>query len=123
MSKKIFTDAFFTQFTEFLTQLETAFPEDPDFPAYKSGLKLLKMTNPALVTTEFAKNVIPFEKTIKDRDESFFMDYKFAEVLETDMSMEAIISKLKQMWSSLSDGSKKAIWDHINLLVDLSKRC
>jgi hypothetical protein len=123
MSKKIFTDAFFTQFTDFLTQLETAFPEDPDFPAYKTALGFLKATNPALVTSEFAKNVLPFEKVIKERNESFFLDYQFTEVLEADMSMDAIISKLKKMWTTLSDGSKKAIWDHINLLVDLTKRC
>jgi hypothetical protein len=66
MSKKIFMDAFYGQFSSFLDQLIVTFPDDSDFPTYKSGLFLLQKTNPKLVPEQVVLHVAPFERTIRN---------------------------------------------------------
>ena len=67
MSRKIFLDAFYNQFSDFLDQLITVFPSDSDFPTYKTGLHLLQKTNPKLVPEQVLIHVSPFEKTLRDQ--------------------------------------------------------
>jgi hypothetical protein len=122
MSKKIFMDAFFTQFHAFLSELARVFPEDPDFPAYDTALGLMKMGNPALVLSEFTKHVIPFETMIREKNSDFFLKHDFSE-FDPDNTMDPIIKKLKGYWEGMSDTNKDAIWKYILLLVEISKRC
>jgi hypothetical protein len=123
MSKKVFADAFFTQFHEFLGELTKVFPDDPDFPAYDTGLSFLQMMNPAMVISEFKNHVLPYETTLREKNSDFFMNHKFEDVVSADMSMDAIILKLKNLWASLTGKSQDAIWNYIILLVDIVKRC
>jgi len=122
MSRKIFLDAFFNQFSDFLTQLTIVFPDDSDFPAYKSGLQLLQKTNPKLVPEQVVLHVTPFEKTLRARDDRFFLDYTFDEYSDDD-ALGSIIHKMKIQWTTLSENNKKCIWDYTNLLLDLAKKC
>ena len=122
MSKKIFMDAFFTQFHSFLGELVRVFPEDEDFPAYDAGLTLVQRINPALVLSEFTKHVIPFETMIRDKNSDFFLKHDFSE-FDPDNTMDPIIKKLKGYWAGMSEANKDAIWKYIILLVDISKRC
>lgn len=122
MSRKIFLDTFYRQFGDFLDQLTAAFPEDSDFRAYKVGLFLLQKTNPMIVPSEVVKHVVPFEATVRARDADFFMKYEFSEYAD-DSALDQVIRKLKNMWTTLSDNNKKVVWDYINLLLDLAKRC
>lgn len=122
MSKKIFMDAFFTQFHEFMGQLITVFPEDSDFKMYDDGVSLVQRMNPAMVLSEFTKHVGPFEEVIRKRDDAFFMNHTF-DSLEPDNTMENVIQKLKGYWVGLSEQNKSSIWGYIILLLDISKRC
>lgn len=119
MSRRIFMDAFFNQFSDFLDQLIKVFPNDMDFPAYKTGLVLLQKTNPMIVVQEVVKHVTPFEKLVRAKDENFLLNYQFSEY----DTLEQIINKLKNMWSSLSDNNKQVVWNYIILLLDLSQKC
>jgi len=122
MSRKIFLDAFYGQFSDFLDQLIQLFPNDTDFYTYKTGLHLLQKTNPKLVPEQVVLHVTPFEKTLRARDDRFFMDYRFEEYSDDD-ALGMIIGKMKDLWTSLSDHNKKCVWDYTNLLLDLGKRC
>ncbi len=122
MSKKIFMDAFFTQFHEFMGQLIKVFPDDADFKMYDDGVALVQRMNPGLVISEFGKHVSPFDKVIRKRDDAFFMNHTF-DSLEPDNTMEQVIQKLKGYWTTLSAQNKSSIWDYITLLLDIHKRC
>uniref|UniRef100_A0A6C0F428 Uncharacterized protein n=1 Tax=viral metagenome TaxID=1070528 RepID=A0A6C0F428_9ZZZZ len=122
MSKKIFMDAFFTQFHEFMGQLIKVFPDDTDFRMYDDGVALIQRVNPAMVLTEFVKHVGPFDEVIRNRDDNFFMNHTF-DSLQPDDTMEQVIQKLKGYWSGLSEQNKSSIWGYIILLLDISKRC
>ena len=122
MSKKIFMDAFFTQFHEFMDQLIKVFPDDTDFKMYDDGISLLQRVNPAMVLSEFVKHVTPFDEVIRARDDNFFMNHTFSS-LEPDNTMEQVIQKLKGYWIAMSEQNKSSIWGYIILLLDISKRC
>ncbi len=122
MSRKIFMDAFYGQFHDFLDQLVRVFPDDSDFPTYKTGLTLLQKTNPKLVPEQVALHVTPFEASIRSRDEKFFLEHQFPEYTD-DNALDLIISKMKGLWTTLSATSKTVVWDYLTLLLDLAKRC
>lgn len=122
MSRKIFLDAFYGQFHDFLDQLIRVFPEDSDFPAYKTGLTLFQKTNPRIVPEQVHIHVTPFEKSIRERDEKFFLDYQFSEYAD-DNALDLIISKMKVLWAGMGDANKKVVWDYLTLLLDLASRC
>jgi len=122
MSRKIFMDAFYGQFHEFLDQLIRVFPDDSDFPAYKTGLTLLQKTNPKIVPEQVHIHVTPFEKSIRTRDEKFFLEHQFPDYAD-DNALDLIISKMKTLWETLNDTNKKVIWDYLTLLLDLATRC
>ena len=122
MSKKIFMDAFFTQFHEFMGQLIRVFPEDPDFTVYDSGVMMLQKINPGLVLAEFIKNVTPFEEVIRAKNSDFFIQTEIF-IFDPENTMEQVIQKLKAYWVGLSDSNKESIWNYIILLLDISKRC
>jgi hypothetical protein len=122
MSRKIFLDIFYSQFSEFLDQLIKVFPEDSDFPTYKSGLFLLQKTNPILVPDQVVIHVGPFEQTIQARDESFFKEHGFDQYTD-DNALDLIIKKMKERWDTLSDNNKKVVWDYTTLLLSLARKC
>ena len=122
MSKKIFMDAFFTQFHEFMGQLIKVFPEDPDFTVYDSGVMMLQKVNPGLVLAEFIKHVTPFEEVIRAKNSDFFIQTEIF-IFDPENTMEQVIQKLKAYWVGLSDSNKESIWNYIILLLDISKRC
>jgi hypothetical protein len=122
MSKKILLDAFYTQFTDFLTELAKAFPEDPDFPAYKTGLLLLQKTNPALVLKTVHEHVMPYEATIRARNVDFFLKHDYSNHIDNDDALEQVIRKLKGYWEQMSETNQTVVWRYITLLLDLAKR-
>lgn len=122
MSKTIFLSAFYNQFAVFLDQLIVVFPEDSDFPTYKSGLFLLQKTNPKLVPEQVVTHVSPFEATIRARDEEFFKTRGFPEYAD-DNALDLILQKMMQYWDTLTPENKTVIWDYVTLLLDLAKRC
>lgn len=122
MSRKVFLDIFYSQFQEFLDQLIRVFPDDSDFPTYKSGLLLLQKTNPILVPDQVVIHVGPFEETIKARDEKFILNYGFEQYTE-DNALDLIIKKMKNRWESLSENNKKVVWDYTILIVNLARKC
>lgn len=122
MSRKVFLDIFYAQFSEFLDQLIKVFPEDTDFPTYKSGLFLLHKTNPILVPEQVNLHAGPFEETIKARDEKFILEYGFDQYAE-DNALDLIIKKMKDRWGVLSDNNKKVVWDYTILLLSLARKC
>lgn len=123
MSAKIFLDTFYNQFSDFMDQLIKVFPGDTDFLAYKTGLMLLRRTNPLLVVEQVYKHVAPFEDTIRAKNEDFFLKHGFDEQVEDNDTLDQVIQKLKGLWTNLTANNKEVVWSYTILLLDLAKRC
>lgn len=121
MSRRIFLDAFYKQFGEFLDQLSLLFPEDADLVGYKTMLGLLQRTNPLLAPKELVAQLTPFEPSLRARDEKFFLNYAFDEY--TEGGIDQVIGKVKGLWTGISESNKTVIWQYVLLLLDLANKC
>lgn len=118
-SKQVLTAAFFDQFTSFLGELSEMYPNDSDFPMFLTTIKLMKMTNPAMVIKYAKDNILQFEEKIMKKDESFFLDYDFEEY-KGAVNMD-VFQKLRKYVSSMSASSKDSVWTYIQNIVRLVK--
>jgi DNA-binding Lrp family transcriptional regulator len=123
MSKKIYIDAFFNQYEDFLNQLKEVFPEDRDFPLYLAGLAIFRRTNPTIIAKKTWKHVSRFEDVIKKRDEDFFVKRDFSDITEGEEPLEQTVEKIRGMWAGLDDHNKKVVWDFVNNITALAKLC
>lgn len=123
MSKKIYIDAFFNQYEDFLQQLKEVFPEDRDFPLYLAGLAIFRRTNPTIIAQKTWKHVSRFEDVIKKRDEDFFVKRDFSDITEGEEPLEQTVEKIRGMWAGLDDHNKKVVWDFVNNITALAKLC
>ena len=121
MSRRIFVDAFYNQFGDFLDQLVILFPDDADLLAYKTMLPLLQKTNPLLAPKEVVNNLSRFETSLRTRNEKFFLEYPFDEYAEG--GIDQVIGKVKGLWAGMSDANKTIIWEYVLLLLDLANKC
>ena len=118
MSKKIYLDAFYGQYEDFLQQMLSVFPEDPDWTRYRTVLSVIRRSNPRSLAIKTWECVSPFERAILDRDESFFLDYELP-----DGPMTHTLVKLKSLWQQLDVHNRSVIWDYIRNITHLAKRC
>lgn len=122
MSKKIYLDAFFNQYEDFLVQLKTVFPEDPDWKVYLSGLAIFRRTNPTMIVQKTWMYVSKFQDVIEKRDETFFMERDYSDLSEGE-PIEQTVQKLKNMWSTLSVENKQIVWEFVSNITKLAKVC
>ena len=122
-SKKILVDAFFNTYEDFMQQMIAVYPDDRDFPLYMSGLTMFRRVNPAIIVGKTWKWVSKFENQIKARDESFFLEYDYSNDTEGEEPLEQTLEKLRGMWKGLSEHNRKIVWDYVNIIMELSRRC
>ena len=122
-SRKIYLDAFYDQYEDFLQQMLQVFPSDPDWPLYIAGLAIFRRTNPLLVVKKTWKHVSRFEDVIKRRDEAFFLERDYSDITEGEEPLEQTVAKLKGMWAQMSTHNRNVVWDYINNITHLAKVC
>jgi hypothetical protein len=118
MSKKIYVDAFYAQYEDLLQQMMSVFPEDPDWVRYRTGLAVLRRTNPLVLVTKTWECVSPYEVTIQARDEAFFLTQEV-----TEGSIVQTVNKLRGLWQQLTPHNRNVVWDYITNITYLAKRC
>ena len=119
MSRKVFIDTFFNQFTRFIGELSEMYPDDTDFPVFMATLNLLKSTNPMLVINFVKTEIIDlYETKIIERDEKFFINEEYS---RKDINLD-IIKKLKQYIVNMTTKNKEIVWCYIEILMKLCKK-
>ena len=118
-SRGVLLQALFNQFYSLIGELREMFPNDTDFPVYETAIRAIQKTNPSLLLHHYKTNVIEtgFGEKINARDESFFVDYHYAEYDSAD-----VIGKLKQYWRVLSPESQSAVWAYVSALHTIATR-
>ena len=123
MSKKIYLDAFYDQYEDFLQQLSTVFPEDPDWSRYRTGVAVVRRAHPSMLAVKTWEYVSPFQETIRTRDDSFFLGHDFSEMTGGQDFLNQTITKLKGMWQQMTPHNQSIVWDYITNITYLAKRC
>lgn len=111
---------------KFLTELTLVFPEEKSLRVYHVYATQAVAMNPRLVVECFKEYILPYKDSIQSRDETFFLarDYtkeieEFGSSVNVNM-MDAI--RMKELWKVMSDGTKTAVWEYMNKLVELAQR-
>lgn len=117
MSKKLFIEAFYTQFGEFLNELTKMYPDDKDFPSFASNLSMMKYMNP-MYPINFVKTdvVDKYKEKILSRDESFFLT---SEEIKQATDID-IVYKLKSYIQDMSPQNKEAVWSYIEIITKIT---
>jgi hypothetical protein len=118
-NRVVLLNALFDQFQSFVSELHYMYPNDDDFAAFLTTLKLMRSTNPSLVATYIFEHTSQFENQILQKDERFFLDYSFTEYGEhVDLD---IFSKLKGYLQTMDQKSKENVWKYIQNIFKLAK--
>lgn len=97
------------------------FPEENDFKVYKRGIIMLNSANAKKIYTLFRNYSLLYRKNIESKNEDFFINNSYENVLGNDnQGIESIINKLKFYWNQLSENNKEKIWEYLNSLLKLA---
>jgi hypothetical protein len=118
-SKVVLMTALFEQMTSFVTELSEMYPDDPDFSLFLTTLRMLKMSNPSMLSKYIYENVNEFESQIMEKNEDFFLTHEFEQYKE-DINMD-IFSKLKQYVKTMTPESKENVWKYCQNVYRLAK--
>ena len=81
--KSIVMKAFLNQFTDFLDDVQSVFPDDADIDSARTALLLMKKTNPRILMNAWVTCIVePYHAQIEQGDIGFFLDKDYAQDLE-----------------------------------------
>jgi len=116
-----YLSAFNNLILKFNDDLILVFPEENDFKVYRRSLEWLIKSNAKKLCNLFKIYTFNYRQKILEKDESFFKDASYSDVVNTrDEGIVLIINKLKNYWGDLSVENKTKIWEYMNTLIKLS---
>ena len=81
--KSIVMKAFLNQFTDFVEDIQSVFPDDADIDSAKTALFLIKKTNPRILMNAWVTCIVePYNDKIEKGDIGFFLDKDYTQDLE-----------------------------------------
>lgn len=81
--RSIVMKAFLNQFTEFVDDVQSVFPDNVDIDSAKTALMLMKKTNPRMLMNAWVTYIVgPYTEKIEKGDIGFFLDKDYTQDLE-----------------------------------------
>jgi len=81
--KSIVMKAFLNQFTDFVEDVQSVFPDNADIDSAKTALFLVKKTNPRILMNAWVTYIVgPYTGEIEKGDIGFFLNKDYAQDLE-----------------------------------------
>lgn len=114
-------DNFNTILEEFILKSISTFPDEPKIRTYYRMFSISRKYNKQLPIKVFMGGCMHFKDQIKNRDSDFFMNRQT--FVEKCVSVSSFSDDLgiRGHWSSLSNDTKKNIWDYVQTLYVLGE--
>ena len=81
--KSIIMKAFLSQFTDFVEDVQSVFPDNADIDSAKTALLLMKKTNPRILMNAWVTCIVgPYNDQIENGDIGFFLEKDYTQDLE-----------------------------------------
>jgi len=81
--KSIIMKAFLNQFTDFVEDVYSVFPDNADIESAKTALLLIKKTNPRILMNAWVNYIVgPYTEEIEKGDIGFFLNKDYTQDLE-----------------------------------------
>lgn len=114
---------FNTKLIAFFEDLSQTFPEERDIKLALEGILGAKKVNPRLILDLFTEYVAkPLTEAILAEDEEKIILFAKAAISTQFNEMSPALMIFDKHWSTLSDGTRGAIWKHLKVLVMLADR-
>jgi hypothetical protein len=120
-------ELFNNKLNEFLKELISTFPKDPDFKLFQTSVRVIKLANEKKPLELFNSGLTPdYKENIRSRNEKFFLDNDYSDVLSNpnlnntdDDVNNKLINKLKGYWSKLDEDNKNIVWQYFTILLKI----
>ena len=84
MNRTLLT-AFNNTLIMFIDELITSYPQEKEFSLFKNTLVFMKKANPKKILVLFDEYMVKYISAIKKRDESFFLNETYSDLVETEV--------------------------------------
>jgi len=114
--------AFNEHFIEFLNDVQTVFPTDPDILAAKNSLSLIRKANPKLFIKAWVSYVVgKYQNMIEEGNIDFFIHKDYAEDLVDTENQNKIIEGIDRLRKPISTLTKENQQKVMKYLQNLNK--
>jgi hypothetical protein len=97
MSSNLLT-VFNDHFVEFINDIQSVFPEDPDILTAKNALSAIRKANPKLLVKIWEKYVVgPYQQQIASGDVNFFINKDYSQDLTRHENAEKIMEAIDRL--------------------------
>jgi hypothetical protein len=115
--------AFNTKLIDFFTDLSETYPEERDIKYALEAIQGLAKINPKMILDLFYEYVyLKMGEAIKREDEEFVISVAKATVQQQYNEMHASLLIFDKYWPDMTDNNRKAIWNHMKVLVLLCEK-
>lgn len=124
MDKLSLLQAFNTHFFEFIEDIQSVFPNDPDVALAKTALSAIRKMNPKLIIKIWYDYIaVKYDNQIENGDFSFFIDKDYKEdlVYLSSSTSDTIISKINVLREPIRNMGKENQEKSMKYIVNLSK--
>jgi hypothetical protein len=109
-------------FSEFINDVYTIFPNDPDIVTAKNTISTLRKANPKLLIKIWIKYIVtPYKQEIEDGNIEFFINKDYTQDLEKNDNAEKILEIINRLRNPIKLMSTENQAKTIKYLQNLSK--
>ena len=117
-----YLEKFNNTFNEFVEDMISIFPNDPELRMYKTALSAAMCVDDTMVINIFNDSVVKkYGSQLLARDESYFLNHDYTEIIE-NADYNALITKIKQYWITMNEENRNAVWKYFKVLILLSRK-
>ncbi len=116
-------ELFVDKIIDFFTDLSETYPEEREIKAAVDLLNMTKLASPATIRDLFVEYVVkPLKTPILQENEDIVIAYAKEAIRTQFNEMSAALLIFDRHWPDMSDANRKAIWNHLKVLVLLSEK-
>ena len=112
-----YTKVFNVLLTKFLSELVSTFPEEKKFRDMQRGLSVIIRMNITKPIKMFKKYSDEIREKIQNKDDSYFLQRDYTDVVKPSTNNFTAIDNLKNYWKDLSVVNRDIIWDYLNKML------
>ena len=116
------TTVFNDHFVEFISDIQSVFPDDPDILTAKNALVAIRKANPKLLVKIWVKYVVtPYKSQIDSGDITFFMTKDYSTDLTRTDNADKIMDSINRLRDPIKQMSKENQDKTMKYIQNLSK--
>ena len=114
---------FNNKLVDFFTDLSETYPEERDIKMGLEAIQGAKKINPRLVLDLFTEYVkAPLHEYILAEDETYVIQYAKLAIQKKFNEISPALMIFDKYWPDMTDSNRKAIWNHLKVLVLLADK-